>query len=73
MWCYETEVGTFYIVEKNGRFHIIYDDEDLGSYATPWQAEDDLAGGHTYSPSSGVETDLLDIPEDIREWSRHCS
>jgi hypothetical protein len=45
----------------------MYDDEGLGSYATPDQAADDLAGGHTFSPSCG-DTAVLGIPESPAEW-----
>mgnify|MGYP000147741298 CR=1 FL=1 len=68
MYIYQTKVGTFTILLKNGRWHIIYKDEDLGSYANPKQAADDLSGGHTFSPSNGVDTGTLGIPEDIEEW-----
>jgi len=68
MFRYSTGAGPFYIVEKNARFHVIYDDEDLGSYATPQQAVDDLAGGHTYWPSSGLDPSELGIPEDLSFW-----
>ena len=65
---YETRVGMFFVVPREGRWHIIFDDEDLGSYVNPSQAADDLAGGHTFSPSSGIDTAALGIPEDISDW-----
>jgi hypothetical protein len=65
-----TRIGPFYVAEHNGRFHPVYDDESLGSYATPEQAAEDVAGGHTFSISSGVDTATLGIPEDISEWQR---
>ena len=68
MWSYKTRKGTFFIVERDGRFHVIYDDEDLGSYSTPEQAADDLAGGHTSWPSSGVDPGELGISEDLGDW-----
>jgi hypothetical protein len=51
LFFFKTRVGTFYIAEHNGRFHPIFDDESLGSYATAQQAAEDLAGGHTSSIS----------------------
>ena len=66
---YETRVGTFFIGPRERRWHIMFDDEDLGSYVNPIQAADDLASGHTRSPSSRIDTATLDIPEAITEWS----
>ena len=70
LYVFETSEGLFYIGERDGRFHPIYDDEDLGSYAQPWQAAEDLAGGHTTSPSSGIDTAKLGIPADIGDWEK---
>jgi hypothetical protein len=54
----------------NGRDHPVYDNVSLGSYARPEQAAEDLAGGHTSSISSGIDTSALGIPEDLSEWQR---
>jgi hypothetical protein len=70
LFVYRTRIGPFYIGEHQGRFHVLYDDENLGSYTRPDQAAEDVAGGHTFSPSSGVDTATLGIPEDIGEWER---
>lgn len=70
LYVYKTRAGEFYIAEHNGCFHLIFEEQSLGSYATPQQAAEDLAGGHTFSPSSGVDTSELGIPEDITEWDR---
>jgi len=68
LYVYRTSVGPFYIAEHGGRFHPVYMDESLGSYVSPEQAADDLAGGHTFSPASGIDTAALGIPEDLGEW-----
>lgn len=70
LYVFHTRIGPFYIGERGGRFHPIYDDESLGSYSQAWQAAEDLAGGHTFSISSGVDTATLGIPEDLVEWER---
>ena len=67
---WKTRIGTFYIAEMDGRFHPVFDNESLGSYAQPWQAAEDVAGGHTFSISSGEDTAELGIPEDLTEWHR---
>lgn len=67
LYYWTTRIGTFYIAQSNdGRFHPVYDDESLGSYATAQQAAEDLAGGHTFSISSGVDTADLGIPDRSR-------
>lgn len=70
MYIFKTKVGTFSIVYRAGYWRAMFQDEDLGSYATPQQAADDLAGGHTFDPSEGYDTSELGIPEDIGEWER---
>lgn len=66
-----TAAGPFYIGQSDdGRFHPIFADESLGSYAQAWQAAEDLAGGHTFSAGAGIDTASLGIPEDLSEW-RH--
>lgn len=73
---HETTAGTFYIGQsKDGRFHPIYNEEDLGSYAYPWQATEDLALGATFSilhkdTGEYLDTSELDIPEHSDEWER---
>lgn len=70
MIIYRTKVGVFSIVQRNGRWHAVFDNDSLGSYISPMHAADDLAGGHTFTPSNGVDTSTLGIPEDIGEWER---
>ncbi len=71
-WIFRTRRGPVYIVPHQTpsgvRFQIVYNDEGLGSYATPRQAADDAAGGHTFSPSNGVDLGSLGIPDNIGEW-----
>lgn len=63
-----TSKGEFRIVpERSERWQAMYGDEGLGSYAIPDQAADDLAGGHTFTPSCG-DTAALGIPESSAEW-----
>lgn len=70
MYSRHTSVGTFLIVERSGRWHVLFKDESLGSYANPRQAADDLAGGHTFSAGHGIDTSKLGIPRDIEEWEK---
>ena len=68
LYVWNTRIGSFYIAESGGRFHPVYDDESLGSYARPEMAAQEVAVGHTFSISSGIDTATLGIPEDLREW-----
>lgn len=70
LYMWNTRIGPFYVAEHKGHFHPVYDDESLGSYATAQQAVDDLAGGHTFSISNGVDTATLGIPDELGEWER---
>lgn len=72
LYYWNTRIGTFLIVEADGRYHPVLDGESLGSYAHAWQATEDLAGGHTFSLSSGADTASLGIPDHPSEWHR-CS
>ena len=73
---YPTNVGTFYIGQSNdNRYHPIFNDEDLGSYADLWAAVEDLAFDATYSVLHPETNELLDtselgIPEDYTEWKK---
>ncbi len=67
-YSYKTHRGIVKIVPTSGRFNIIYNDENLGSYHSAAAAADDASGGHTFSPSNGVDLGDLDIPGDIGEW-----
>lgn len=70
MYYYRTPVGTFLIVERLGRWHVIFNDESLGSYATPQQAADDLVGGHTFSVGKGIDASKLGMSSDVGEWQK---
>lgn len=66
---WKTRIGSFYICQSpDGRFHPVYDNESLGSYSQAWQASEDLAGGHTFSISSGEDTSELGIPDHTDDW-----
>ena len=70
MYFHRTRVGIFHIVERYERWHVLFEDENLGSYVTPRQAADDLAGGHTFSPGPGIDTSTLGISDDIGDWEK---
>jgi len=68
---HETSKGPVFIGQTpDGRFHVVYDDESLGSYQSPVAAIDDAAGGHTFSPSNGVDLGELGLSDSIEDWTR---
>jgi hypothetical protein len=69
-WVFETKWGEFAVERRGGRCDAVFDGESLGSYATPFQAPEDLVGGPTYSPSNGLDTSKAGLPEDLSEWTR---
>lgn len=58
------------IPEANGRYKVMFDEENLGSYHSPEAAADDVSGGHTFSPANGVDLGELGIPDDLGEWEK---
>lgn len=68
---YQTRRGVVKLwPEPNGRYQVVYDDEGLGSYHSPEAAADDVSGGHTFSPSNGVDFEELGVPGDLTEWEK---
>lgn len=71
---HRTRVGAFYIAQSSdARFHLVFNDESLGSYINIAQAVDDLVHNATFSVLHPVTSELLDtselgIPEDPGEW-----
>jgi hypothetical protein len=69
-WYFRTARGIVSIRPVEDRWCIFFEDENLGSYHSPRAAADDASGGHTFTPSNGVDLGTLGIPEDINEWER---
>lgn len=67
-YAFQTSRGLFYIVYRHGRWHAVFKDESLGSYISPQQAADDLAGGYTTWPT-GIDPGRLNISADIGDWT----
>ncbi|MEW8535827.1 MAG: hypothetical protein AB2565_12900 [Candidatus Thiodiazotropha endolucinida] len=73
---WKTKIGIFFIAQSlDGRFHPVFDDEDLGSYVSIVHAVEDLANDATFSvlhpeTSELVDTSDLGIPEDPNEWKQ---
>lgn len=70
LYVHKTVVGAFYIAEQDGRFHPLFRDASLGSYATSQEAVDDLTSGQILSSFDGVDTSSLAIPNRLQAWAR---
>jgi hypothetical protein len=70
LYVHKTKVGAFYIAEQDGRFHPLFREESLGSYATSQQAVDDLTGGHMLRLPDGLDATSLGLPHHLQEWAR---
>jgi len=65
---YKTPMGVVSLVQRLGRWHVMFENADLGSYISAHQAADDVGGGHTFTPPSGIDLGSLGIPRDLSEW-----
>jgi hypothetical protein len=70
LYVHKTQVGAFYIAEQDGKFHPLFRDESLGSYATSQEAVDDLTRGHILHSFDGLDTASLAIPMQLQGWAR---
>ena len=67
---HQTAKGPVFIGRtSDGRFHPVWKGESLGSYPNAAAAIDDVAGGHTFSPSDGTDTAALGISDDVGDWA----
>jgi hypothetical protein len=72
LYSFTTRVGVVSIVvTDNGRFHPEFEGDTYGSYANITLLLADLCGGHTFSFPRDIQTEDLEIPDDISEWERH--
>lgn len=66
---HDTRLGPVFIGQhSDGRFHVIWKSDSLGSYGDVVAAVADAAGGHTFSPSDGAELGELGISGDVGDW-----
>ena len=69
-WTYRTRHGSWAIARsRDGRWHPVFDGEALGSYHTPEAALEDLAGGYTFWPSSGIDPSECGLPDELGDWT----
>ena len=67
-YAHQTGAGTFVInLHKDGRWHVLFEGEDLGNYFTPQQAADELSSGGT-DWAGLIDPSTLGISDDIGDW-----
>lgn len=70
IWTFQTRHGRWAIArDAQGRWHPMLGDEALGPYPSPQSALDDLVGGHSHWPSSGVDPSTCGLPDDLSDWT----
>ena len=47
----------------------MFEDENFGNYHTAEMAADDVGGGHTHTPSSGLDFDQMGVSGDLSDWT----
>lgn len=68
-WTHNTRHGRYTIaLQRDGKWHAMLAGESLGPYDTPQRALDDLTGGHTFTPSSGIDTSESGLPDELADW-----
>jgi hypothetical protein len=71
IWTIQTRHALWAIAQSaDGRWHPMFENEDLGSYHSPEQALEDLVGGHTFRPASGLDPSTCGLPAELADWSR---
>lgn len=66
---HQTKRGPVFIAKSDGgRYHVVWKGEKLGSYSTKYKAVDDVAGGHTFSPSDGTDLGALGLSGFVCDW-----
>ncbi|WP_381493344.1 hypothetical protein [Sphingosinicella xenopeptidilytica] len=57
------------LLQSNGRWQAVIDGDGVGSYHRPEAALSDMVGGHTSTPSSGIDSGDFDLPDSLRDWN----
>jgi hypothetical protein len=68
---YVTAKGEVFLwPQQSGRYAIVFEGDNLGSYHSARSAASDAYAGVTFSTASGIDLGDLDIPEDLSEWEK---
>ena len=67
-YTYESEAGSFHIVEYSQVFHPVFQGHYLGAYPTAQHAAENLAQGRTIAVPGLEDAASLRIPPDLGQW-----
>jgi hypothetical protein len=70
LYRWKTSIGDFFITEREKRFEVRFDNQNLGSYATAAHAAEAAARGHCDTVETGIDTGTLGMSENLNDWQR---
>ncbi|MEK6702217.1 MAG: hypothetical protein AABZ53_08135 [Planctomycetota bacterium] len=73
LFCFKTAKGSFWIAPQpgsEGRFFLGFEDDALGSFATPNDAASDVASHMTGLGCWDAKPSLASDPTDLGDWAR---
>ena len=69
LYVFKSKAGPFYICKgDDGRFHVVFREQSLGSYQAALAAADDI--GHKFTAPGGVNPVEIGVPRDLSQWER---
>ena len=66
---YNTPKGPVSIVHRGGRWHLVFEDADLGGYTSAHKAAQEVGGGYILSTPAGTDLRSLGVPPDLDRWT----
>jgi hypothetical protein len=71
LYVFRSKAGPFYVSKSDdGRFHVVFREQSLGSYPAPLAAANDIGGRDTLTLPGGMNPVALGVPRDISKWER---
>lgn len=68
-YLYRTAFGTFFIrFQPAGHWHLFFEEQDLGGYASPEAAAAALAAEHFFWTASGIDRAAAALPRELASW-----
>lgn len=66
---HDSSTGPFFIhLEADGRWHVVWEGDDLGSFDSPEVAAEEVADGCTFWPKSGNPA-LMNLSPELKAWT----
>jgi hypothetical protein len=68
---FRSAYGTFLIRrERDGQWHVTFEDQRLGAYRAPEEAVAQLGADHYFWLASGLDSAAVGLPRELTQWSR---